>query len=147
MTALIIGSTVKCLAVCSETIFHFLRMPPLLVGKQRVLPQGVNFWQVLVTNVLINDHFIASMIRTLRETIVAPGAVKRSQENVVPGMESPRPVYSFEDTLRSRMPAPLVVCDCFGFFSEAISPNLEGSRTSAGSVLTEQVGGTKNLKD
>lgn len=125
MTALIIGSTVKCLAVCSETIFHFLRMPPLLVGKQSVLPQGMNFWQVLVTNVLINGHFIASMIRTLRETIVATGAVKQSQENVVPGMESPRPVYSFEDTLRSRMPAPLVVCECFDFFLRPSLPTLK----------------------
>lgn len=75
----------------------------------------MNFWQVLVTNVLINDYFIARMIRTLRETTVVTGAVKRSQENVVPGMESPRPVYSFGDTLRSRKPAPLVVCECFGF--------------------------------
>lgn len=100
-------------------------MPPLLVGKQRVLPQGVNVWQVLVTNVLINDHFIASMIRTLRETIVATGVVKQSQENVVPGMESPRPVYSFEDTLRSRMPAPLAVCECFGFFLRPSLPTLK----------------------
>lgn len=70
---------------------------------------------MLTLNVLINEHFIATMVRTSRKATVVTGAVKQSLEDVAPDVES---LFTAERTGTGAECHPLWQCDDgLGFLS------------------------------